>query len=271
MVILPWVLWDDVHKLFGRVNNTCGSLRKIPFSWFSPPLDKHGKTHMSWRSGWWRCSEHQGVEFQLFCAKDKENGGRKRWRWTLQAGRQALGWVLHKAGRLIPALQMSSSLRFREVTNLRSQKQPWGGVGLGSLTLGPYISIAWRLIGGLCDHFTSNVYLSSLSFSLCLSLWVSQPWSHYEWQSACVQVYLGLSQTFSEILIQDLFPWVSTFLFWTSLLGWSVWLCLLVTQREWVQDTGRNTGRDGTVQNSMAGQMANVNVIGSSERGRLTP
>lgn len=31
MVVLPSVLGDDAHKLFGRLNNTCGRSVKIPF------------------------------------------------------------------------------------------------------------------------------------------------------------------------------------------------------------------------------------------------
>lgn len=65
------------------------------------------------------------VEILLFSAKHQESEGR-RWRQMLQvrASGQAMGWVLHKAGHLIPALQMGRSLRFREVTYPGSQKQP---------------------------------------------------------------------------------------------------------------------------------------------------
>lgn len=101
-------------------------------------------------------------------------------------------------------------------------------------------STACRLVGGLCDHFTRNMYLSSLSFSLCLSTF-SESLSLGLTISGSL-VCVGISGTFSEILTQDLClpgsqPAVLN-------LG-SVWRCLLVTQREWIQDTGRNTGRDG--------------------------
>lgn len=71
------------------------------------------------------------MESQFFSAKEQEDRDRKRWRLMLQAGGQALVWLLHKSGHLIHALQKSRSLKFREVTYpspKSSLGEEWGSV-----------------------------------------------------------------------------------------------------------------------------------------------
>lgn len=160
MVVLPSVLGDDVHKLFGRRNNTCRHSIKIPFSqtWEDTNL------MTKWVLETLRAPE---VKTQLFSAKDQESKGRRRWRWMLQvrANGQAMGWVLHKAGHLILALHISRSLKFREVTYLRSQKQPWGGVRLAVSLRPTSFPLPANLLEA-CVIVSPATCVSHLSFSL---------------------------------------------------------------------------------------------------------
>lgn len=95
-----------------------------------------------------------------------------------------------------------------QVTEVQGSHLP--GIPKAALRRSAVCSVTWAyifstscgLVGGLCDCFTSNVYLSSELFPVHI-LCVSQPWLH------CVAVCLwaGVSGTLSEILTQDLcFP-----------------------------------------------------------------